>query len=390
MGKKKALLIVSGGRGTPDVLTLLCVRPQLIVILTSEEGWGDETTFREIAQTLTGVEEILPTIQVSSYKLDLIKATCLEACRPYLTDYEWAFSIGSCPKIMGIGAYEAAKEMDVPCIYMDTGHEKIVSLVKDIEVPSDDFFHMELEAYLQIFGRKPEKQSADVIQYRTVVGQWGHIARIMALSSATPTFSRYMLNKKIGDEVTFPVESPELSLLLNQLENVGVIKTTRQGTTRRCQFTSPTAAQFLGTGDWLEVFVWNEAKQEKFAYDSQWGYKLQSQVSPTDQNQSKGNNEFDGLFMYQAQLLIVECKAEADPFKGEKHHLDFLNSKSEMLGRTYTTKIFVTNASKSLASYTDFEKRARLRKIVVVTAENLADVGKILKKEAERPTYSRT
>lgn len=393
MEKKKALLIVSGGRATPDVLALLCVQPQLVAILTSEEGWSNEKTFREIAEGLPGVEAILPTIQINAYKLDLTKTTCLEIIGPYLGEYEWAFSIGSSPKIMGIGAYEAAKEMDIPCIHIDAGrNKKIVSLVKDIEVSSDEFFHMSVETYMQIFDRKPEEKSEEQIradaQHRAIVEQWGDAARVMACSSAARTFADVM--KENTREGIFRNATSELSELLNQLKNFGLITTTDQGTTIHCRFTSSTAAKFLGTGEWLEVFVWSEAKREGFANDSQWGYKVQSQVSSADQNLKRGLNEFDGLFMYQAQLLIVECKAEKDPFKGDCHHLDFLNTKGDMLGRTYTTKIFVTNAPTSRASYPDFEKRAQLRRTVVVTAENLVDIGKILRKEAEQPTYSRT
>jgi len=49
----KALLLVVGGRGFPDILTMLCVQPELVVIITSEEGWGDEIKFREIAFSRT-------------------------------------------------------------------------------------------------------------------------------------------------------------------------------------------------------------------------------------------------------------------------------------------------------------------------------------------------
>ncbi len=49
MAVKKALLVVAGGRATPDVLGLYCVQPQLVIILTSEQGWDGEDAFLEIA-----------------------------------------------------------------------------------------------------------------------------------------------------------------------------------------------------------------------------------------------------------------------------------------------------------------------------------------------------
>src|SRR2546423_10667630 len=102
MEKKKALLVVAGGRAVPDVLALFYVQPHLIIVLTSEEGWRDEPTFVEIANSLPNHEQLLPTLHVKSYKFEEIKQACLEACQPYPeSEWEWTFSIGSCPKIMG-------------------------------------------------------------------------------------------------------------------------------------------------------------------------------------------------------------------------------------------------------------------------------------------------
>jgi len=51
MAVKKALLVVAGGRATPDVLGLYCVQSQLVIILTSEQGWDGEDAFLEIAHS---------------------------------------------------------------------------------------------------------------------------------------------------------------------------------------------------------------------------------------------------------------------------------------------------------------------------------------------------
>ena len=65
-----------------------------------------------------------------------------------------------------------------------------------------------------------------------------------------------------------------------------------------------------------------------------------------------------------------------------------------MLGRSYVTKLFITNACKTKdgklrAGYKNFEEQAKLRSIVVVTAEDLPNIGEIIKQEALKPTFPR-
>lgn len=60
-----------------------------------------------------------------------------------------------------------------------------------------------------------------------------------------------------------------------------------------------------------------------------------------------------------------------------------------MLKDPYVTKLFITNGSKTKDGYANFLEQAKLQKIVVVTAKDLPNIGKILKREAITPTYPR-
>jgi hypothetical protein len=132
MEKKKALLVVAGGRPTPDVLALYAVQPHEIVILTSEQGWDSEQIFVEIAKSLPNHENLNIVPDVKAYNFDSAKESCIQAWHSHPeTEWNWVFSISSGPKITGIAAYEVAKEKDIPCLYIDTRQEEIVSLVKD-------------------------------------------------------------------------------------------------------------------------------------------------------------------------------------------------------------------------------------------------------------------
>ena len=151
MAKKKALLAVTGGRCLPDILALRCINPELVVILTSEEGYEDEATFVDFAKALPNHETLLSTIKVASYDIEQIKKACIDICKPYpQSEWDWAFSIGSCPKIMAFGAYEVAQHMNIPCVYTDSTHQKFVSFVKDIGISSESFF-LSVNDYLKIY-----------------------------------------------------------------------------------------------------------------------------------------------------------------------------------------------------------------------------------------------
>lgn len=384
MEKKKALLVVAGGRGVPDFQALFCVRPHLVVILTSEEGWDEEGMFADAVRSLPQYEQLLPTRHIPSYDMEVTKETCMQICQLYpQNEWEWTFSIGSSPKILGIGAYEVAKKMNIPCIYMDGLHEKVVSLVSPFASVPPNIFHLKVDDYLKIYGRQADISPTRKL-YRNMVEKWGYIAQVMVLSPAGLLFTQQAWNKKSGELIQFPSNSPELQRLLDDLEDFGAI--TVDNRNNDCMFASSDFASFLGTGDWLEVYVWNEAKNKGFADDCQWGYNIKSTVTT---GEGKAPNELDGLFTFKAQLILVECKTGKNVFKGKNHYLDIMNDKSDMLGRSYVTKVFVTNDNISQSSYVDFAKRAEARKIVVITAENLPDVGQMLEQEAKNPKYKR-
>ena len=385
MGKKKALLLVVGGRAAPDVLALFCVQPHLVAILTSREGWGDEPAFREIASSLPNHEQLLATQQVDSYKFEEIRQACSDIYQAYpKTDWDWAFSIASCPKIMGIAAYEVAKENTIPCLYIDSLHEYVATFVSDIRdipdigIPPERLFQMTVQEYMKVYRREPRMLDQNQMNYRRKAEGWGDIAHIMAVSRETPDFTRLMHEKHARVAVPFPPALVESNLVqtLARLHAVEIEQSPNGAFT--CAFTSQHFAKFLRTGDWLEVYTWHEAKEAGFASDYQWGYTIQSIAE----------NELDVAFTYKAQLIFVECKTDGNPFF-RTNYLNGISSKAEMLGGNYVTKIFITNASKEQEGYNNFYNQATLRRIVVVTAEDLPDLGRILKKEAENPTYKR-
>jgi len=393
MDKKKALLVVAGGRAAPDVLSLLYLQPQLVIAITSEEGWQAEKAFVDIAHALPSCRiEILP--KINAYELEVGKDACQQVLASYPeTEWEWTITIGSSPKITGIAAYEVAKEKGIPCWHIDTRHEKVVSLVRDVQVDKRRFFHLSLDDYMHIQGRESKEKKGPTKSYRKIVEGWISIAEAMASSDNTTLFTSIFykcynrFKNKEGNDVLGVLHEPlqippslETHPLLQTLLGQGLLRIEDTSSDEiSYYFTSIESAHFLGTGDWLEIYVWCKTSEANFADDHRWGYEIKGQV----------NNELDLALIYKAQLIIVECKTDFDPFKASKGYQRDLDAAAELLGGAYVSKVFVTNQLGVGDSYLSFERQAKERHIVVVHHEKLADIGNILKNEALNPTYER-
>ncbi len=83
MDKKKALLVVAGGRAIPDVLALYVVQPHLVITITSEQGWDNENAFVEVAISLPNYEKLVSIPNVNAYDFEIAKQACIDACEPY-------------------------------------------------------------------------------------------------------------------------------------------------------------------------------------------------------------------------------------------------------------------------------------------------------------------
>lgn len=394
MEKKKALLVVAGGRAVPDILALFWVKPQVVCVVTSEQGWSYEDTFIRIAQSMACEIDKGKSQIVDAYDFDACLQACRNACESYSdTEWDWIFTISSSPKVMAIAAYEAAKEKGVPCWHVDTQREHVVSLIKPVEVDREEFFHLTLGDYMRIQHRRWRLGGST--NYRDSVKKWAGIARELAISNSSEAtellsilYDKYKDPEKAKDYragLEFDIPSRlAMFFTLRLLEDEGLLKVRRDlARDTMCSFTSEDAAKFIGTGDWLEFFVWQAAINSGIADEQhcQWGCDIKA---------GQVYNEFDLMLMYKAQLIVAECKAEREPFRGKKDYLGDLNTKADMLGGPYVSKIFITNQpAMGDSSYQSFSERAKQYKIVVVTAENLHEIGQVLKREAENPTYPR-
>lgn len=399
MEKKKALLVVAGGRSVPDVLPLLYLQPQLVLSITSDEGWGGEKVFFDMATGLPGVE-VKPLRNVDAYDLDKCMNACREICSLYPdTEWEWIFTVTSSPKVLAIAAYEIAKEKGIPCWHFDAQRDKFASLVKHVDVNKKNFFHLSFDDYVKIQGRTYEEKPGPTTDYRIVAQQWKEIAQEIALSPdtyrLTPVFYRHKKQVAIEEIITKPIPLAGLETLplVQTLLDGGLLTSTGFPGQKAYFFASINAAQFIGTGDWLEVYVWERTCLAMFADSCGWGYNVFKSDLALEHRKADKNKrclELDIAVMYHAQLVIAECKTNEQPFKGKYNYLGNIDAVADLLGRTYVGKVFVTNQPGEGPSYDTFKLQAKDRNIIVVTKEKLSEVGDIIKEAAVHPQYPRT
>src|SRR5262249_31875844 len=144
---------------------------------------------------------------------------------------------------------------------------------------------------------------------------------------------------KAGIKISLP---PELksSPLLSFLAKRGLLEIARQSDEDSviCNFTSNESARFIGTGDWLTIYVWHALVTAGFADDCQWGYRISN---------GQIQYEFDVVFTHKTRLFIVECSTAPNSFR-RSDTLSRLDSHANMLGGSFVSRFFITSRSNSM------------------------------------------
>jgi hypothetical protein len=339
----KALLMLTGGRGIPDMLVIKYLRPNIIFNLTTKQGLRTAQHLAQLASTEFGCQmEILPPINPN--KEQEVKEACRNALKSQ-KEAEWVISITSAPKTVGIFAVDIARENGIPCWHLNTDDREVISFSKDIPIDVDKLFEANVEQYMKLYEREYEIPND---RYRKLAESWYEVAKLLALmpEAAQIFLKAFRQGMHNNQGITFNVES-KAKALVHGLQKHDFLTIAREtADALQCTMIDRDKQKFL-TGDWLETYVWREIKNAKFAHDCQWGYRIVT---------GQARNELDVAFTYKGMLLIVECKTDNDPFTEKSHYLSTLDSISTSLGGSYTSKFLVTShpAPDSLKSYQSF------------------------------------
>lgn len=376
-------VMLVGGRQTPNVIGVMRFRPSQVVLIVSK----DERSKRYVLlDSLRNIESFsLPDeediIEVDAYDFQANLVAIRGICTKY-HNKKIQFNLTGSTKIMALAAYEIAREKGIASFYVAgnrilwlTGQEHKVIEKIDLKI----------EQYLKIFGREAShKFKFDNLSFDKQSAT--NAAKLLAINTpcSASMLKRIRSAKQIKGSVGLQLPlcdfSEDEKRILMDLKDAGTLDVNDD----LMRIRSNNDLEFF-KGNWLEAFVYNEALNEKdisgcpiFDYcDLSLEIKL-----------DQAEKEIDVACIHEAQLIYCSCKTDKDPFK--TLYLDELRSISSMIGGRFCSRVFVTNAVFSdQTKQSQFLDQAKQREIVVVTGSELANIGKMLAKQAIKPDFWR-
>lgn len=375
---EKVHVLFVGGRQAPNIIGTLLLRPEHVVLIISEDEREKASVLKEALPSKESLVISETEIDATDFKANL--KACERICKQYC-DTQIFFNVTCGPKIMGIAAYEAAHRFqNAKVFYIDTAKERIIWLWPFGENEDHKPFQLEIEQYLAAYGRRPIYKS--ILQNLTFSeGQAIEVSSILAhnLSTSTDLLER-VRRAQGGGRRKIQIKTAKEKVLIHQIAQKDVIDIEENA------FWVRTNEDWnFFKGDWLEVYVWNEARKLQ-EHD---GRPIFDEVKMGLEIPSgSARKEIDVACLYQAQLIHCSCKTGSDTFK--TGHLDELSAVSSLIGGRFCSRIFITNQVLSdQKREKEFLAQARQREIVVVTGDKLTNMGAILKKQAINPDFVR-
>jgi hypothetical protein len=398
---KKAQLILFGGRASiPNMLTITHQKPDVIVAISSKESCIDLPKLEKSLKVVLPNCELRTPEPVDGFDFRQIEEICKSELMKY-PDADWIFNITSATTIMSIAAYEVAKSnantVSIHCVYVDTSHSRLVSLVGDV-------FSITVKAYIAAYYYKTEhgtfKNYRDHYRQEAWVcfaEQLGKsLDKVAILKQVIAEFKGYAPKKSDDDTITHDYivkkfdayDANQVYNLLEEAQQLNILSGLQKNDSSSLSLKLSERQYKFFNGAWLELYVWNEAKKLNIFDDCEWDLEIIDSEITKSSGEVFPHKELDVVMTYRAQLIFAECKTGSQAY--DTHTLDDITTKAELIGGRFVTRLLVTNVSKSARQghneegiTEDFLKKARQRNIRVVAADELPNIGEILEQEAK-------
>ncbi|HNJ44106.1 MAG TPA: DUF1887 family CARF protein, partial [Acidobacteriota bacterium] len=358
-----------------------------------------------------------PPIQVDGYDLGQIQTEISNVLGRYRNTTWWVnLTCGS--KVMSLGAYEAAKLHPGTSVwYLDSNHRQVISLQGN--PPGGDVFRLTVSEYLTAYRRMPMKTSDDPFFPKKLA-----LAELFFNQSEKIA----VLKKLLGSQNAESGTQDQYSTLKLPTSDRWIIQACQMAKEANLIQSLSSGFEFLTlkvighdfwkfvNGTWFEFIVWNAARKAGCFDDVKMDVEIPGKF---------GLNQLDLAATFSANLLIAECKTDANPFRSKASkerlaeqqktnpgyrpdpekieesgtaYLDKLNSVSSLIGGSFVTKVFICTANPPnpqknpglYKTYEQFCSQAVERQIVIVTGDQLHQLPAILHREGKNPTYPRT
>jgi len=392
--KKPVMIALTGGRSTPVILGVLAVRPQAVEFLNSLDETEREQDIRTALSSMTDLETTEPGLNVNAFDMQAAYVACQQLADRHTSD-EVVINLSGGTKVMALGAYAFAKERQIPALYVNTNNRQVLDLTTNRPFPMPP---LSVEAYLACFGRSPNRTfNAQTLSIPLDDARRLSVDLVRMGAPALAVLERIRIQDKGKGRRTLMIKdyhpSAEEKEVWAALIKAGILAEVTD-IARDFRFTIPLDgdASFL-KGQWLEIFVWDQAERqrdkdgERVFDDTSFGFEI-----PSDATGAR--KEIDGGFMIGGQMIHCSCKSGSTKI-WSTDYLDELRSVSSLIGGRFCSRIFITTGippsggESGFIDYQRFINQAKDREIVVITGEQLHNVGQLLAKEAVKPTFWR-
>lgn len=396
INESPVMIALTGGRSTPVILCALATKPRAIEFINSSDEPNREDEIRLALSKMAGLQETLPGLSTPAYDINAI----IDACQILMERHQhgpYIINLSSGTKVMALGAYEFAKSRGIPALYADTTGKRLIDVTTGMEQPLPK---MNVEQYISCFGRSCHPKfmldtlsvsmeqaqdiaeelvtfgvpAQEVLTYIRSNGKGGNEPRTLSIKNYTPT--------------------DEQQKVWQYLVDVGLLVST-EGQPNKFKFTIKQHGDYAFLeGAWLELYCWHQATHQ-FAENGETLFDGSAFNFEIPSNKHGARKEIDLGLIYAGQMLICSCKAGTNKIWSTEH-LDELSAVSSLIGGRFCSRIFITSKLApnkeergTFAEYEKFLNQAKDREIVVIVGDGLASVGKLLAKEATKPTYWR-
>ncbi len=390
-------VLVLGGRLTPSLVAVLSDPPDAIEFIVSCDTPERYEQARSILKE--PLEEQLPRSPLPDappFEWD----ACQDRCRRAVERHPGAniiFDVTTAPKFMSFAVQAFAKQHGHEVVVVDTVGAREVSLTdrqtKEVALPQN------ADNYLKLFGRE-SKSTFDINKLSigeqiTIKVARELVQRGEAATKALNKFNRWNPGRH-GAQIRprreeFPTASEQEFAVFQMLTKHGLI------TDLKCraggEIVYRTSQNQMDTefikGTWLEVYVWDQARSLR---DEMTGAPLFSDCQMGFEIPHPGSEkrEVDVGCLYHGQFIHCSCKTQAPKRSFDKANLDEVTAVSKLVGSDFATRVFITNAFQPCnEDQWKFAKHAEKQKIVLVTGDELPEVGEILRRQAIEPKYAR-
>jgi hypothetical protein len=263
---KRVVILVLGGRITPNLVGLLTLDPDIVGFMVSEDTPDRYENIRDVVEQFARKDiKLLEPKYLPAYDPLINRNSYLETVQEYL-DCEIIFDVTSAPKIMGFAAYEVARFLHQRIIIVDTINGQMRDLIPPVSNPTP--IQIDLNQYLSCYGRQP----VDTFKFEDLSISQSQAIKAASYLATGGEPAVEMLNKlrrwsQGKGKRTIPFKKTKLVsasewVVLNRIQSFGLIANLEQQDDGCVKYTilNEHDWKFL-EGTWLEVFVWNAARQ---------------------------------------------------------------------------------------------------------------------------------